>query len=453
MDILKFCEPRICVNGKIHEHHHNKTKTTMTTIQAPKLPTQEQMSVASERELKKVQEHDVPLLTISVSSLLSDNSEQESEERDEQLRDVKSVMKLDERSEPSLSSIVSDPVGEQGQQFNKDQLDGENDDERSLESTSTLLSELSSKASSIISDTDSLEQLFNLRDKIFKELVAGKDPDYIRFATKHEASMRTRLLEHYSQSRSQRQLLVNMDIVNKDKYKKTTSPTYLERLGQAVLFDHSATGYVSIMLYCSYHLCLYELTVTLVEALTHSYKNEDTIHILLLLSGMMLLRLSGGIFEWLDGDRHAAAKKTMRRRLQEGAPDARLIKWFRRYPLLKLSTTVIGYCICLAVVAHFQHRCLGYFFDSRQSVIQGLPSIQDDDVMTDIKEKLLGIDGEDLDEGEIYLHTVLSASSVDRLMGDGSAVLVSSRGTVLFFTTTATLSILLHYMLGHTFEV
>lgn len=105
------------------------------------------------------------------------------------------------------------------------------------------------------------------------------------------------------------------------------------------------------------------------------------------------------------------------------------------------------------VVAHFQHRGLGYFFDSRESVIQGLSSIQDDDEMTDVKEKLLGIDEDDVDEDELYLHTFLSPYSIDRLMGDSAAVLVSTRATVLFFATAATVSILLHYKLGHNFEI
>ena len=190
---------------------------------------------------------------------------------------------------------------------------------------------------------------------------------------------------------------------------------------------------------------------------TQNYENQALVHCIYLFISLAMLRLSGGIFGWLDSKTYVEAQSALQCR--HGTLDARLIKWFRRRPNLKAVVNMLAFYICWAAVAFFQARGLK-IFDKRDAVIQSLPSYHRDDVITSVKDKLvhgLSYGEEALDfEAQDYAHLLkeVSTSSCWQLLGDETAALVSTTATFFFFGTAAIVSIaLLRFKLGHTYEV
>ena len=73
----------------------------------------------------------------------------------------------------------------------------DNGDEDSQASSSTLLSDLSSIEEK--PELDRLEDDFELRDKLMKNFVVGKDTKHLKIVKEHEALMRKALRDHYEQ--------------------------------------------------------------------------------------------------------------------------------------------------------------------------------------------------------------------------------------------------------------
>ena len=181
------------------------------------------------------------------------------------------------------------------------------------------------------------------------------------------------------------------------------------------------------------------------------------VHAFFLLTSLVMLRVSGGIFGWLDTETYEEAQTSLHSR--SGSLDARIIKWFRRRPNLKAVVNMLAFYICWTAVAYYQNHGL-HLFDKREAVAQGLPSYHHHDVVTSVKEKLVsGLDYEEkvleLEARDYaYLVKELSVLSIERLMGDECASVVSTNATLFFFGVAAVVSItILRLSLGHTFEV
>jgi len=326
----------------------------------------------------------------------------------------------------------------------------DDDDDLSQASATTLLSDLSSVDEQ--PELDRLEDDFQLRDKLMKTFVVEKDPERVRIVTEYEEAMRKALREHH-------ELKAIQESNRRSRKKRSTAmkSTVLDRIGQTLLLNETALGFASVVLYCIAHLSCWEITTAFLYELTQNYENQCAVHFVFLVTSLIMLRMSGGIFGWLDTETYGEAQLGLQRR--HGSVDTRIIKWFRRHPNLKATINMLAFYICWTAVAFFQN-CGLRLLDKRDDVARGLPSYHREDVITSVKEKLvygLTYDEEVLEmEAQDYAHLVkeVSVSSLSLLMGDETVALVSTTAAFLFFAVAAIVSIaVLRFKLGHTFEI
>ena len=346
----------------------------------------------------------------------------------------------DEDSRPALVEVSNVDEEEETGPASHEQLRGSlHDDDKSQASASTLLSDLSSIDEK--PELDRLEDDFELRNRLRKKVIAEKGPEYLLIINEYEESMRKALRQHYEEKAVQ-----DRKRCLKRKECKGSTPSYLERISEALLLNETARGCASILLYCVAHLSCWEITTVVLYEVTQNYENQALVHCIFLFISLAMLRLSGGIFGWLDSKTYVEAQSALQCR--HGTLDARLIKWFRRRPNLRQSGRSACFLSCWAAVAFFQARGLKVF-DKRDAVIQSLPSYHRDDVITTIKDELvkgLSYGEEALDfEAQDYAHLLkeVSTSSCWQLLGDETAALVSTTATFFFFGTAAIVSIAL----------
>lgn len=327
----------------------------------------------------------------------------------------------------------------------------DNDDEASQASSSTLLSDLSSIEEK--PELDRLEDDFELRDELIKKLVVDKDPNHLKIVKEYESFMRKALRDHYEHQA----VKANAKRLKRKKRSKRSQSSLVNRVNDALLFGETARGCASIVLYCIAHLSCWEITTAMLYELTQHYENQSMVHAIFLLTSLVMLRVSGGIFGWLDNETYEEAQTALHSR--SGSLDARIIKWVRRRPNLKAVVNMLAFYICWTAVSYYQNRGL-HWFDKRETVAQGLPSYHHDGVVTSAKERL--VSGLDYEEEALefeardyaYLVKELSIMSIERFMGDEGASVVSTNATLAFFAVAAVVSIaVLRFSLGHTFEV
>ena len=160
----------------------------------------------------------------------------------------------DEDSRPALVEVSNVDEEEETGPASHEQLRGSlHDDDKSQASASTLLSDLSSIDEK--PELDRLEDDFELRNRLRKKVIAEKGPEYLRIINEYEESMRKALREHYEEKAIQ-----DRKRCLKRKQCKGSTPSYLERISEALLLNETARGCASILLYCVAHLSCWEIT-------------------------------------------------------------------------------------------------------------------------------------------------------------------------------------------------
>ena len=104
----------------------------------------------------------------------------------------------------------------------------------------------------------------------------------------------------------------------------------LQKIKLIVTFDEACSGYATLLLYCIAHLSCWEIGTTVLYELTKNVTNETIVHILLLLTSLVLYRMTGGIFLWVHSETHHHAKLAVQHRLELQSSDALVIVWFQR---------------------------------------------------------------------------------------------------------------------------
>jgi hypothetical protein len=242
--------------------------------------------------------------------------------------------------------------------------------------------------------------------------------------------------------------------------------SFLEKIHQILFFEEATVGYATLLLYCIAHFSTWEIGTSLIEELTKNVTNQGMFHMLLLSVSLVMYRMTGGIFSWVDSQTHHRAKLSMHRRLALQFPDAIVMDWFRRHSFCRIFINTASFYACLFAVVYFQGRCLQWI-DKRSFLLQNLPSASHD-IITSVKERLQAMDESDVAcvGGQVdvctaeqlefqdyaYLESELSVSSYYQFVGDESVALVGKFGARLFYFAAAFISILLlYYKLGHTF--
>jgi hypothetical protein len=86
--------------------------------------------------------------------------------------------------------------------------------------------------------------------------------------------------------------------------------------------------------------------------------------ILLVAVGMLLLRLNGTVFDWLQGENYTLARIEMSNRTRLRTVDARLRKFIRRLSFLYSAFNLFGYYVLYAGMVHFNYNIFPELFDS-----------------------------------------------------------------------------------------
>ena len=437
--------------NEVPQHMHEKSTVAsqikmirLGTSSTEKAPLEEKKRLCEIEPLKCLD--DEHSLTSATAALSDSEFSGDQNTHEEQMQPVVTCDCGEDLKAPALADLSYSSVEKEDERPEiQKYLSTINDDDDILSqaSASTLLSDLSSVEEK--DDSDRLEKDLELRDKLIGELLVDKDPEHIRIVREHEETMRKALRELYEQKEGE---------AHRCKARsESLKLTYLQRISETLLLNESARGAASIILYCVAHLSCWEITTAVLYECTQHYENQCSVHVFFLFTSLVMLRMSGGIFGWLDSETYGVAQSAVHR-----APDARLMKWFRRHPNLKSIVNMLAFYVCWTAVAYFQNGALK-LLDKRDIVAQGLPSYHHS-VITSVKDKLVfGLEyEEDVLELEAldyaYLEKEVSISSLALLMGDEYAAVVSTKATILFFASAAVVSIAaLRFKLGHMFEI
>ena len=244
---------------------------------------------------------------------------------------------------------------------------------------------------------------------------------------------------------------------------------------------HTIPGLITLVLYCTAHLSIYELLSNVFLELTKDARNQSLVYAFTFCVSLLLSRLTGGIWGWVNDDTYAAVKFDMHNRLRLRELDARILRWFRRHPVVKCVVDVVSLYLCFMTVAYFlQFGAMPALLNVRDDIVSALPSSRfhfcktrireilgdgisyscsNIDLSEYMNEKACFDDADEIvedgpycynteelaealtEEDETYLLSKVSVSSYYAFVGDNRAALTSPMGVIIFFTTTGLLSV------------
>jgi len=264
---------------------------------------------------------------------------------------------------------------------------------------------------------DRMRRKFAERDKLLKTIARKNrgNKAYIGFLRQNEMDVRAeaiKILEEKKQQRkhrwNQRKQQGNKSSAAGDErrimegdargisMKCTESPPRTARTKAVVArlvrfeFYHTSGGFVTLVLYCLAHVSLYELMSNLfLECTRRIGYSHEVVYSAVFASALILSRLSGGIFAWVEEDTYASIKFDVHNRLRLADFDVLILRWFRRHPAIKYATDIASLYLCFMSVSYFvQYWMLPTLLDARDDILSSLPSMQFDFCKTRLQEIL-----------------------------------------------------------------
>jgi hypothetical protein len=225
---------------------------------------------------------------------------------------------------------------------------------------------------------EQLKQKFVFRDMLLKRMTQGKDSCYVEMCLQHESLMRAealKLLE--TDSALKKDLGEKIKSVNHVKGKKIISSPI--KCMHCLVFETQLAlpGLVAVLFYCSAHLAAYQFVESIVLERTRIFRNsreEDMYYFACVIASLILTRLTGGVWDWVNLDRHEVAKAELDNRFRLRYWDAKLHLWFRKHRVIKLICDYTSLYICLVGVGYFHYRLFGPLFEDRTWITENLPS-------------------------------------------------------------------------------
>lgn len=322
---------------------------------------------------------------------------------------------------------------------NEPQITVTADDDESL---STVLSEqsLSDDEASVGSDSSCIRQLeieLKKRDKILKKLVKGIDPVYAQAMRANEETARKQKIlrakqkqRQRSASKTTRPLAPSSTSTTADQEMDGSDETigYLERIRLALACDlhNTLQGASHMILYCLAHGCCFQITEVCFVALTKSFKNQDVVAIVTILSSILLLRITGGMWSYLEYNSYNRVKFDMHNRLRLGKTDAYVALWFRHHPKIQNFLNLVAFYVSFESVSYLHERCMEIVHRNLLVFI---------DSFRLLKQRLLSGD----------------TCAVDGVCDLEEEALVNERNYTLYYVASAVIAIVLLQMLGHPF--
>ncbi len=389
----------------------------------------------------------------------------------------------------SVGTLSTELVGTSGS--SEQTHDTQKEDDASVGSFSTLLSESSSEdEESIDSRECNLEELqreFMRRDKLLERLSEGMARSYVRVMKQNEEAVRKLKLQRLGQeggSNHQKvssitqphpSATIEVDADGAATINETQVASSLERMRHAFIFDaqNSLPGWAIIILYCVLHSSCNYLVETVSIALTKHYANQNVVEVCCVIIALVMLRMSGGLWDWLSDEKYERVKFDAHNRLRLGSLDARIHRWFRRRPNLQTLMNIVAFYLIYGSVCQLHDRCL-HAFEKRHVIFRDLPSVKQG-ILTHVSERIAEglpeeiveqhlaestcVDLAALNLGELhenltqadddYLASQLSAFAYAEFMGMIDAPFVGEWEINTFYFASVVVAVVLLKKLGH----
>jgi len=148
-----------------------------------------------------------------------------------------------------------------------------------------------------------------------------------------------------------------------------------------------------LLLYIICHLSFYEIFSLCVYRLLDGMSYYSLQHVCMLVLGIFLLRITGGIFSYMNDDEWYRVKREFKERLhvhnskelhkctinerlkiQLVKLDKKSKNLFKRHKLKRQILEMAAYFLCHLFITHFNEKMISSFADITQDVVDGLPS-------------------------------------------------------------------------------
>mmetsp|Transcript_13638 Transcript_13638/g.20762 ORF Transcript_13638/g.20762 Transcript_13638/m.20762 type:complete len:404 (-) Transcript_13638:53-1264(-) len=343
-----------------------------------------------------------------------------------------------------------------------------------------------------------LEKKFALRGEILERIGKGKNDAHIKMLREHEELVRAeafRLLDQDEKENSQKDEKLTRDSKTpvattptkengKEDYSHTTtsknendegnhtdtrrSISFFTRFKHLMLFETclGLPAFLSIAFYCSGHLAFYEVVYCIMGEISRNCNiSYDWVCVAAIFLSLLLLRISGGLWEWSSLENHAMAKFELHNRIRLGYWDAKLHLWFRKRRRLKLIIQFASLYMCCAGIGHMQYLILVPFTADRTWILEQLPS-KDHGINTPVTLWLQGLYTEPCDnhtgaemqecrlydrltmEDEVAVHEMISSVAYARMFGDNKAHVLSPLANEVIYICLTSISFFFMHKLG-----
>ena len=390
------------------------------------------------------------------------------------------------------------------------------DDEQ--ESVSTLFPDCDrdddsfSSSETVPLDLKELEKEFKIRDHLLDQLVKEIDPFYAGIMRENEEAVRKQKMLHlkekirkHEEKRDHQQKkqedgnvsnvpitdaknrdeavpppVSNVLITDAQNRNETVPPpnqastSWMQRLHRAIVFEvqNVLPGVISLILNCiAFNACLEILEIVISRLSSIDYERQHFLPFVLLIGSVVVLRITGGIFDWVGDAVYGRVKFDMHNRLRLGKSDAKLVRWFHHHEHIRTFLNVFAFFACSFAVNQLQDQALGMAFDKREELFANLPSVKNG-IFTSVSRRVAaGLSKDSVERllaestceagvcsfaesddwtrrDEAFVRSAISEDCYGELMGIESAVLVTEWVAFWFSIVTSLVAIVLLKMMG-----
>jgi len=151
----------------------------------------------------------------------------------------------------------------------------------------------------------------------------------------------------------------------------------LQKIRRSFLFEryHTAPSIGAMAVYLVAHTSCYELIYQLHLGAFFSIQKWPLVYGLTFVMGVLLVRMSGSIWNWLGSDLYEGVKFDMHNKLRLRDLDARLMRWIRKRKQIRLILDIVGVYMCFISIGYAWNELLLPAVCSVDSkVLEQLPS-------------------------------------------------------------------------------
>jgi len=266
-------------------------------------------------------------------------------------------------------------------------LDQDDSDYSSIVSsaTNTLYVDDTSAKTNFTLKALKMQKKFELRDRELRRLSMNNKnyhqylQDQEKLAREHSTNRLSYLRLHSKMLKENVRYTVEhqeLTTMGENSFQNIQAPK--RKLSNILLFEcyHSMPGVFSLVMYVVAHTSCYEFFYHAhSEAFYWASNYWGYVYGWTFLIGLLLLRLSGGLFSWTNEETYEGAKFDMHNKIRLQDMDAKLMRWLRQKKSLRVIVDIFAVYMCFISVGYFtSEKFLPAVCGIRQSVYEGLPS-------------------------------------------------------------------------------